>query len=171
MVHLRCETPAEMHRWLELIARRLNERHDDIGFGATADDAPSLPVATAPVASTRTGKVKVGATNYRPAGKAETRAGPSASVPGSSTENPTRKLVTRSRRGSRRFRNSVCAMCDLGCGEVLVAADRGSTNLGVVFCIRCSCTARWARISQVLAPNRLVERDAAVAYGAAITRR
>ena len=154
LVHLRCETAAEMHRWLELIARRLNERHDDIGFGATADDAPSLPVATAPVASTRTGKVKVGATNYRPAGKAETRAGPSASVPGSSTENPDAQIGDAvEARITAIPGNSVCADCATSDAEKFPSQPTwGSTNLGVVFCIRCSGVHRkmGAHITKVL---------------------
>lgn len=158
-VHLSAESPALMHRWLELISRHLIAHNGAPGGGdmAAASASTVAPGDVAAAASTlptpRSGRP--GAVNYRQAGaNATTRAaeaqqqqqaGPSAD--GTFIGEPVE------RRLGAVAGNETCADCTTSDPKRYPNQPTwGSTNLGVVFCIRCSGVHRklGAHITKVL---------------------
>ena len=150
-VHLSAESAALMHRWLELIGRHLDEQRDELAQ-AFGTDSSAQPQALMPQAkSIPTGRYRAagaGAGHLRAAG---------ANAEATASEGPSADGTFIGEQVERRLQvvigNDVCADCVTSNPAAYPALPTwGSTNIGVVFCIRCSGVHRklGAHITKVL---------------------
>lgn len=157
-IHLGAENPAMMHRWLELISRHLTAYNREAAGGDAAaslngcESSSSGAVATLHTPRNAAAARAGGGGNYRQAGANATLAAVAEQQDGPNADGFWIGAAVERRIG-KVAGNDVCADC--------VTSDPtrhpntptwGSTNLGVVFCIRCSGVHRklGAHITKVL---------------------